>query len=206
MQNREDLLSYAMDFASYLVKNVKGINQIILHGSVSRGDFNSDSDVDLFIDCDSKKEKQILRIKEKYLKTENYKKCKLKGIENEISLIVGNLASKEWSNLKRAIITTGILLYGKYKTNVEKINQYTIFVFENIKPDKKRVAVFRKLFGFKVGKKAYSGLIKKINGMKLGKNTIVVSSENTKQIKDFFKLKKITPKIYDVWSDVEIRG
>ena len=159
MLNREDLISYAMDFSSYLIRNNKNIRKIILYGSIARGDFNKNSDIDLFIDIDEKQEKNIKKIEENFYESESYKKWKLKGLSNEISLLMGDLEGSEWKNLKRAIINTGILLYGKYKSNIEKINQYVLFTFENIKPESKRVSVHRKLFGFKINNKKYPGVL-----------------------------------------------
>ncbi|PIN91399.1 hypothetical protein COU57_00840 [Candidatus Pacearchaeota archaeon CG10_big_fil_rev_8_21_14_0_10_32_14] len=207
MQKRNESISYAMDFSSYLIKSVEGIERIILHGSISRGDFDEKSDIDLFIDTTNKKlEKTISKLKEDYSKTEVYKKWKLKGIEMKISIIVGKLEDKEWANLKRAITTTGILLYGKLKSNVEKTNQYILFSIENIRPDKKRVAIHRKIYGYTFNGKKVPGLIDEINGIKLGKNIILVPAQYSHKIKDYLKSKKVVPKIYDLWSDVEIKS
>ena len=46
------LLGYAMDFASFLIQNLKNtdkINSIIIFGSVARNDEDKESDIDLFI-------------------------------------------------------------------------------------------------------------------------------------------------------------
>ena len=152
---RNELIAYAMDFASYLISKTEGVNQIILHGSIARGDYDEKSDVDLFIDADKKLEKKVNLALENYYKTNKYKEWKLKGIDKEFSLIIANLNGKEWKNLKRAIMNTGILLYGKYKSGIEKTNQYTLLSFENIKPDAKRISIFRKIFGFKIENKIY---------------------------------------------------
>ena len=195
-----------MDFASYLVKKVPDINRIILYGSVPRGDFDEDSDVDLFIELlDKKKENKIKKIEEGYYKTETYNKWKLKGVDRNLSIIIGDLDGREWKDLKRAIINTGVILYGKYKSDIEKIHSYVLFVLENIKPDKKRIAIFRKLFGFKIKGKSYQGLIDKIKGIKIGKSSILVPLENSNIIKDYLKSKNVTPKIYDLWSDIKIK-
>lgn len=202
MLNRQDLISYAMDFSSYLIRNTEKIDKIILHGSISRGDFDKNSDIDIFIDSSNKNaEREIKKIEDNFYKTDIYKKWKLKGEVNEISLIIGRLDNEEWKDLKRAIISTGILLYGKYNSNIQNMNNYVLFVFENIKPESKRVFIHRKLFGFKTGKKKYSGLIEEIKGIKIGKNSILVNSEHAKKIKDLLKSKKITPKIYDIWME-----
>jgi len=205
MLNRNELTSYAMDFTSFLIANTDDIDKIILYGSVARGDFNKNSDIDILIDTKNKKsENRINIIEDKFYKTENYKKWKLKGLENDLSIIVGKLDSEEWQDLKRAIINIGILLYGKYSSNIKKSNHYSIFVFENIKPDSKRISIHRKFFGFKINKKKYIGLIEKFDGTRLGKSSIIIKTEHAKKIKDLFKSKKITPKIYDVFSDSKI--
>ncbi len=204
---QEELISYAMDFASYLVLKESRINRIILHGSIARGDFNEESDIDLFVDMDKsdkKLEDKFERIKEDYYKTKKFKEWELKGITNELSILVGKLDSNEWKDLKRSIIVTGIVIYGKYKAESDKIHYYTLISFENIKPDKKRVLIFRKLFGFKIGKKNYPGLIEKIKGVKIGKGAILVPIEHSNEIKKYFKEKKLTIKVYDFWSDTKI--
>ena len=204
MQQRNELVAYALDFVSYLIEKADKIDRIILHGSVSRGDFDEESDIDLFIDCDKKFEKKINEIIEDYYNTEKFKKWKLKGIENSFSCIIGKLDSNEWKELKRSIMNTGIILYGKYKAEAEKINQYTLFSFENIKPDKKRIAIFRKLFGFKVKGKRYPGFADEVKAVRIGKGCLLVQIENTKKLSDYFKNKKTTPKIYDFWSDTKV--
>ena len=204
MAKRNELIAYAIDFVSYLISKEPEINRIILHGSVARGDFDEESDIDLFVDVlkyDKKVEKKINNITNDYHKTKKFKEWELKGIKNTISLIVGNLDKNEWKELKRSIMNTGIVLYGKYKGEVEKIKQYTLFSFENIKPDNKRVAVFRKLFGFKLKNKAYSGIIEQYNGIRVGKGAVLIPIENVNAIKEYFQEKKIPIKMYDLWSD-----
>jgi len=204
MDEKNKLISYAMDFASYLISKENRINRVILHGSTARGDFDEKSDVDLFVDVSEHKpaiERKINKILEDYYKTKKYKEWNLKGISNNISLIIGKLDSRDWKDLKRAIINTGIILYGKYKSEVEKTAQYTLFSFENIKPDKKRIGIYRKLFGFKIGKKSYPGLADKINAVKIGKGSLLVPAEHANELKKYFQNKKISVNLYDLWSD-----
>ncbi len=205
MLEKNKLLSYAMDCASYIISKVEDINRIILHGSTTRGDFDEESDIDLFIDTKNKKlEKTVQNVLNNYYKKDTYKKWELKGINNPISIIVGNLDSDEWKDLKRAMMNTGIILYGKYKASAEKVNHYTLFSFENIKPDKKRVAIHRKLFGFNLNKKNYPGLIEKFNAIKINKGTILIPKEYVNKLKEYFQKQKITIKLYDFWSDTKL--
>lgn len=205
MQEKNKLIAYALDFISYALSKTENINKIILHGSVARGDNNEESDIDLFFDSNDKKlEKKIKKIIEDYYKTKKYNEWKLKGIENPFSIIVGKLESDEWKDLKRAIINTGIILYGKYKGDIEKINQYVLLSFENIKPERKRVVVYRKLFGFSNGKDKYAGEVEKAGGVRIGKGVIILPVENMEKIKEYLKIKKISVRIYDIWSDSKI--
>jgi len=204
MAKRNELIAYAIDFVSYLISKEIEINRVILFGSISRGDFDEESDIDIFVDVlenDKKIEKKIGAITEDYYKTKKFKEWKLKGIENTLSLIVGELNSEEWKDLKRSIINTGIILYGKYKEEAEKIKQYTLFSFENIKPDKKRIAVFRKLFGFKLKNKTFPGLIDKQGVIRIGKGAILVPVESVNELKRYFHEKKVFVRLYDLWSD-----
>ena len=101
-------------------------------------------------------------------------------------------------------MNTGIILYGKYKGEVEKINQYVMLSFENIKPEKKRVAIYRKLFGFNTGEEKYVGLVKKVAGVRIGKGVIIVPVDLVKKIIEYLKEKKVAFKVYDIWSDSKI--
>lgn len=204
MLQRNELIAYALDFVSYLISKESRIDQIILHGSIARGDFDEESDIDLFIDTKEKIDKKIEKITDNYYKTKKFKEWKLKGITNPINCIAGILDSEEWKDLKRSIINTGIILYGKYKAKTEKVNQYVLFSFENTKPNKKRVTIFRKLFGFKVGKKEYLGIAEKIKAVKVGKGSLLVPIEHTSELKQYFQRKKVTIKLYDLWSDTKL--
>ena len=64
--NKEELLAYTYNYLSYLFRSKTTlINQVILFGSVARGDFDENSDVDIFIDVDSKNEKEMNKIAER---------------------------------------------------------------------------------------------------------------------------------------------
>lgn len=203
--DKNKIIAYALDFVAYLIEKVEGINQIILYGSTFRGDFIPESDIDLFIDISDKKiENKVKKCLESYHLTGKYKSWKLRGIEKEFSLIIGKLDSREWKDLRRAMINEGMILYGKYKAEIEKINHYTLIVFENIKPDKKRIKIYRKLFGFKIGKKRYPGLIEKTNSIKAGKGSILVPIEHVNTIKKYLQEKNVQMRLFDLWSDEKI--
>ncbi|MDP7115529.1 MAG: nucleotidyltransferase domain-containing protein [Candidatus Woesearchaeota archaeon] len=205
MKNKNDLIAYAMDFAAYLIsKSENTIDRIILHGSLARGDYDVQSDVDLFIDSKVVNEKKLDKIYQAYQKTKRFEEWRLKGINLPISMIVGDLDNKEWSNLKRAMMNTGILLYGKFMDNANRVHHYVLISVENIKPEAKRVALYRKLFGFTTGKKTYPGLIQKYKGKKINKGTFMISIAHFQKIKSYLQKYQITAKYFDFWSDTDI--
>jgi|SRR3989338_1346645 len=202
MLEKNKVQAYAMACATHLVAHIENINSIILYGSAARGDFDEKSDIDLFIESADKNIKgEVDKVLESYYKTSVYKNWVLKGISFPISAITGRIDSKEWQDLKRAMANTGITLYGKYKTSIENTHHYILFSFENIKPDKKRIALFRKLFGFTINKKKYPGMANRINAKKIGKGALIVPIEHARKLKIYFNEKKIPVKMYDFWTD-----
>lgn len=196
---KTNLISYGMDFASFLIQKIKDkdlIKNIIIFGSVSREEYDEKSDIDIFIDVskeNSKLEKEIEEILEKFLDSTKYKSYwKLLGINNEIKLTIGKLDN--WKELKPSIIANGITLYGKFKSDI-KGKHKTLLVWENIKPNSKRVLLNKQLFGFNQGKKFYPGLLQKYEGERLGKGCIIVPLENSLVFQKLFKKHRTTFKI-----------
>ena len=190
------LLPYALDVVSFLLEKTshsQQVRQIILFGSAARGDAISESDVDIFIDLvqDDKKLahdfEQILQRFYRSLKYLNY--WKLKGIEHEVKLIAGTLSS--WEDLLPSIVANGVVLYGKFIAEVAGKHQ-ELFVWENITPNKKRVALNKKLFGYQYGKKFYLGLLQQQGGTRLGKGCIIVDLAAAQPLEELFKKHKVS--------------
>ena len=194
-----NLISYGMDFASFLIQKIESkdlIKNIILFGSVSREESGKESDIDIFIDLakeNPKLKREIGKILDNFLESTKYKGYwKLLGVKNEIKLTIGEL--DDWEELKPSILANGITLYGKFKSNI-KGKHKTLMVWENIKPNSKRVLLNKQLFGFKQGKKFYSGLLQKYEGERLGKGCIILPLENSLFFQKLFKKHKIELKI-----------
>jgi predicted nucleotidyltransferase len=195
------LLSYSIDFISFLLQNIKEkkkIERIILFGSVARDDFTKDSDIDLFIDTpDEKLKDEIDKSYAKFLDSSKYKNYwKLLGISNEIKFVVGKF--DEWKNLQPSILSDGIILYGKFTTPIKEGRYKTFFIWENIKPNSKRVLLNKQLLGYTTKSKYYTGLLEKCDGEKIGKGIITVPLKHSSSIHSFFKKNKITVKIKQV--------
>ncbi len=202
MKNKNKLIAYALDFASYLVEHDIKIEKVILFGSVVTEQFDKESDVDIFIETNEKEEK-ILKLLAQFGKTKG-ERWKLKGVGNQISLKIGDL--KKWPQLRRNIQSHGLLLFSKYKEVPEDINSYVLFItYYSELTRAQKVSLWRKLYGYsqKINNKRYNslGLIKKLNGKKLKEGVISVPSQNAKELKDFFNKNKIKYKIIEIWSD-----
>ncbi len=202
------LIAYAEDFVSFLLeklnRNSDKISQIILFGSVARGEAGRRSDIDLFIDVtDEKLEKQINGIKESFYESIKVKKYwNLLGIKNEISCSVGKL--DEWDELQRSLIANGIVLFGKYVGKVD-IEQYYLFIISQGKDRNKNISVWRTLYGYtqKVGKKKYTkdGLIREYGGEKISRGVFIVPAEHARKISSYLRQNKFKQKIIPFWQE-----
>ena len=196
---RNKLISLALSFASFLLDRIE-VSSIILFGSVARNTFDKESDIDIFIETDKKNENKIKNLLELYKKTKEYEKFKLDGIENEISIKCGKL--NEWKDLKRSIISSGIVLYGNYQGKPEKLKHKLLFLLDVKALERaKKIKVWRKIYGYKqkVGKKVYvsKGLAEK----KLGRGVFLISNENLQEIMDYLIKNKIKYSFFDVWTE-----
>ena len=146
-----------------------------------------------------KKGQEVKNTLENFKMTETFEKWRLKGIKSEIIPLVGNLKSKEWESLYLSICSDGLSLYGKYQSSPSGLKHHVIFSYNPVKVEKKRVSVYRNLFGYRLGKKQYAGLVSKFNGKKLGSNVFMVPVDDSKKVRDFFEKMKVDPKIIEVW-------
>lgn len=205
--NKYELIAYAMDFCSILLKNeiAPHINRIILFGSVARGDFDDESDIDLFIDTE--KEKEVKSAVEKAMiafeKSETNEKWRLKGLKNSLSVKAGKL--EEWA-LYRSAIASSILLYGKFEEMPKKARYYSMFIldFTGMKRSRK-IKLWRELYGYKqkAGEKVFvsKGLLEEVSGKKIERSVIAIPAENKDRILEFVKRNGIKYKIIELWSD-----
>ncbi|MBI2139186.1 nucleotidyltransferase domain-containing protein, partial [Candidatus Woesearchaeota archaeon] len=176
---------------------------IILFGSVARGDFTKESDIDIFIDTGEPVEKEAESMLKLFSSSALHKIWAQKGVKNEISLKVGKL--EEWP-LRREIVSSGMLLYGKYAQLPENAAYYLLIAFEvKNKSPSQQVKIWRNLYGCKqrVGKKVYisNGMVGDSGGKKLGRGIVVVPMEKRKDILDFLKGNKVNHQVFEIWSD-----
>ena len=202
------LLAYAQDFSSFLMQSLNNdagkITQIILFGSVSRGEESKNSDVDIFVDViDETLESKVADMVEKFYDSTKFKKYwSLLGIRNKISCTVGKL--EEWGSLKRSLIANGMVLYGKYSGEINT-KPYYLFVVSPGKSRNKNLSVWRELYGYvqKRGKKKYSkmGLVREYQGKKLGNGIFIVPAEHLPKIRSFLIKNKFKHELMPFWQE-----
>jgi len=202
------IFSYIYDFISFLFeKNLKDeIKNIILFGSVASGEFDEESDIDIFIEIWDRNKKKIIenKVKEQLNKFEeiSLRKWYPRGIKNNFSIIVGNI--NEWNSIKYDMVSNGILLYGKFETKLKGMNHNVIISFSlNKLKQQDKMKFIRELYGYKLkkGNKKYlrKGLIEEYNGLKISINSIIIPIEKIKKLRKFFSKYKLSPEIREVW-------
>jgi predicted nucleotidyltransferase len=196
------LISYAYDFVSYLVLQPQidkiNIRKIILFGSVARGETTKKSDIDIFIDTldDEPKTSEIIKkYLDNFLLSDRIKKWRLLGTENEIHLIIGNLDSEKWSEMKRSMEDNTIVLFNKFNDVSKKKSNlvpYSLIKWstETGNPNE-RVKISRFIYGYKMKGKSYPGFLIKSRSKQIGNSVLLVNSDNTNNITSFLKNNKI---------------
>ena len=196
----KNLESYASSFVSFVLPKID-VEEIILFGSVARGEATEKSDVDLFFNTkeNEKSIKEIIsRELKKFYKSRVYETFYLKGIKNPISIEAGNL--DEWK-LKRSITSDGIVLYGKYKKSPEKGKAFVLLFIKPIKNITKGNRIIRRLFGRKEKSYSNEGIIKEIGGKRLNSTTFLVPSQKVSEVLKILNSEKLNFSFFEIWTD-----
>jgi predicted nucleotidyltransferase len=206
-----EIISYIYDFLSTVFENKQfqeNINEVILFGSVAKKNYDKKSDIDLFFDIKNKemvKElEESLRNILKSFEIKSEKTWKIKKVNLPINFIIGSLRDENWKGLKDEIISSGIVLYSKYKETPENLKHYYLLYYSlnNLKR-KEKMKFIRTAFGYitKKGKIEYKqrGIIEDFGGLKLASNVILISSEELSKIKKLFNEHRIEYKILETW-------
>lgn len=206
------ILAYIYDFVSFLFEKdlKKEIKNIIVYGSVASGEFDEQSDIDIFIDIWDKSYRPVIekKVKEQLNKFEELaaRIWHPRGINNRFSIIVDSLDSPKWEALKHDIISNGLLVYGKFELLPEKMQHKILLTFSlNKLPQSKKMKFIRELYGYELKKEdkkrnyKKQGILEKFGGVKLSQNSILIPIEKIKEFRKLFSEFKITPKVEEVW-------
>lgn len=198
--NKEKILALSYAFISYIFRNAEvkaKIKRIFLFGSVARGDFDEESDIDIFIDVEKKDEAAVTKICNNALK--NFysiegKKWEYKGITNKINTKIGDV--NEWQ-LKKSIEREAITLFSQ--TSASNLTKYLLFTIEPIKQTKKRIFISRKLFGRKEKNYSDKGMTDKYAGKILSPRVFIIPSESLQELTSFLAKQKVMFSFEEIW-------
>lgn len=208
---QHELFSYAYDFISQLMDHeeiIQRVRTIILFGSVVRGDFHPESDIDLFIDISGQSAdlkslvKKEINIFEKRIE----KTWLLRNINPPLKILVDDLQQQRWSNLKDELSRYGKIIYGTYEEKPGKLHHLLLITYEpKTLPQKHKMAFLRVLLGYRShkGKKEYvqKGLLDQMKGTKIGSKAILINREQAKEIKKAFQKHKVKYTVKEIWSE-----
>ena len=129
-----ELISYAVDFVSYLLQNIKekdlaNIKSIILFGSVARGEAGAESDVDVFVDSlDEKIEKNVLNLRDKFYGSSKFKKYfKIMAMLAQIETVESLLESMGMDlNSKERVLSLSVMNHPLFSINDRNV-MYELF-------------------------------------------------------------------------------
>lgn len=206
-RKKRELVAYAMDFCSFLLRSEIGtdVRRAVLFGSVARGDFDSESDVDIFIDTDGEKnvDASVKKVLKSFEMSETNDNWGLKGVKNPISIKVGKLEAWE---LYGSVISNGIILYGKFEEMPKEAKYYSMLALDFGKMDRnKKIRIWRELYGYrqKTGKKFFvsRGLLEELSGKKIERGVIAVPAHNKDLILEFAKKRGINYRIFEIWTN-----
>lgn len=198
--NKGPLLALCSAYTSYLFREpeaVENITRIFLFGSVARGDFDRQSDIDLFIDVPQKEAARVQKLAKSALKkfsAAEMKRWELRGIENKLSIKVGTL--EEWE-LREAVEREGLLLYAS--SAVPSLKKYLLFTFVPITEPRKRMQLNRLIFGRREKHFRGTGLVGKYAGRIFSPRVFLLSSDGLKEITSLFSKAKVSFKFEEVW-------
>lgn len=203
LKYNNDLKSYALAFASFVLPKLSEIREIVLFGSVVRNEADKNSDIDLFIDIGANNnEEQIKKIVNVELKRFSQSKIselwKLRGINNEINVLVGNL--DEWE-LRRSIVGEGVTLYGKFKEIPKNLKNYVYYNILPIKNIAKRNKIIRNLFGRKEKNYSQQGMVFQFGGKRESPSSFFVPVENSRKINAFLEDNHVDYRFFEIWTD-----
>lgn len=202
MSDQEKRKSYALSFASFLLRelsDISKINKIILYGSVAKSTSAKDSDIDIFLDVERDTKifrKEVENILERFYKSKEAIIFNLVGVKNEIKLKIGRL--EEWKDLKRSIMSDGFVMWSRYESPKLPMTEHKIiFYWKRI--EKNRGAFLNKLYGYKTGGKTYKGFLEQANGIKLGKSSIMIPIKYKEEMIILLKKYNVDAKTMEVF-------
>lgn len=174
---------------------IKSLQAVILYGSFARGDVSPKSDIDLLLVFDSKGEarRQEARV------VKILARVRVRRIV--VPTCVGIEELRESPDLTFNILRDGKVLYKRIGVETwlpaKVLGERPMVIYEfdlGRLPHQKKVKLNRALYGLRVGKYSYRGLVEQRGGCKLGKGAIMVPADVEEEFDGLFGINKIKAK------------
>jgi predicted nucleotidyltransferase len=176
------------------IRKIDGVVDVVLFGSYSRGDFDEGSDIDL-----------LVIFKNKGLLERGQEKIYRITAQSDlfIQAIALTLDELEGSTLLETALREGKLLYATgelERLSPTALKPYALITYKTSNLEaKERVVFVQKLEGRRVGKYRYEGLLRRINGYKVGKGVLMIPLESIGEITRFLEENKVEYVVRYVW-------
>ena len=174
------------------------IKSIFLFGSVARGDFDDDSDIDIFINTDKNNEKELDKFSKiamkNFYESDEMKKFVLFGVENPISIKCGNV--EKWG-LFGSIKSDGVLLYSSSISPF--FRKHFLVELKPISDVAKRNRIIRKLAGRKEKNRKEKGMVEQIGGQVLDSRHYIMPAEKITSVTRVLSRENAIFEMREIW-------
>jgi predicted nucleotidyltransferase len=180
------------------LSKMESIRAVILYGSFARGEYTPRSDIDLLILTTDKKTQKEIQDRIIVLESKTNR-----SIQPTIRTI--NQLKKTDTGLLQNIFQEGKILYIKEPEDIPSAallqqKPYLIYVFRMSGLGQKDKAKFNKcLYGQKVRRYDYQGVLKQIGGKKLSAGCVIVPYIRKGEIEKLFRKFKVEFEPFKVW-------
>ena len=202
-------ISFALKVCNRILEaDLKGLDAIVLFGSVARGEDRRGSDVDLLL---------IYETSDDALEAED----KTAKIAAEIPDATVSLINKSYEELSNSphfafeVLRDGVVLYKRlskapFKAKIFPFKPFYIYIFRlNGLSHVEKARFTAALYGRRKGKYAYKGLLENLKGYRLGKGAIMVPAEAFGKVEDFFTLNRVSHRkaaVNLLFGDLQVAG
>ena len=180
-----------LSFVFQQVEAGKRIKAIYLFGSAVRGELQSKSDIDLFVECAKEDETRVKQLLDsgivKFETSKDYLKWKLFHFTYPFSYQVGRL--EEWE-LKLSILSEGILLYN-IQSGLQGGERSVLFSIIFPKEKKEYIKVRRLLFGRDEKFYRGGGRVQEVKGKKISSSVFIIPKEEQGEMMQVLSKTKI---------------
>ncbi len=177
------------------LREISGVETVVLYGSIARGDYGPNSDMDILVIVRDRKSARLVR--------EALSEIDLSRPLQPTIRTAKQLEQTDFGLLRKIFQEGIVLLCNKPQdlpaAGLLQLKPHILFAFD-LKgvPQKEKARLNRLLYHSKTGGHS-GGLVGEANGRKLGRGCILVPKEAQKKIQSLFNRFKVRAESIDIW-------